>query len=285
MANKQFLEEFPLYRIFSFEPRKNWERFAIEELPTPAINLYCDNCGSVQTYNVNEATKYTQPYGFTNNHIFRLQYICTGCHQNVREFFLKFNELSTFDEENKEHIYQLQMKKVGQYPAWNIDMDVEVEKLLGDHADLYKKGLTCESQGYGIGAYSYYRRIVEEIIDQLLVSIEELIPAEDKEKYAAALVEVKKTTVTQDKIELVKNLLPASLRPNNINPLGALHSALSEGLHAESEEECLEYAEAVRDALVFLVNRLIRTKSENQSFTESMKKLLDKKSGKSQKSK
>ena len=64
------------------------------------------------------------------------------------------------------------MKKVGQSPAWDIVMDKELESLLGDHAYFYKSGLICESQRYGIGAFAYYRRIVEEVIDELLVSVE-----------------------------------------------------------------------------------------------------------------
>ncbi len=106
---------------------------------------------------------------------------------------------------------------------------------------------------------------------------------EEKLKYKAALEEVKKTTVAQEKIELVKDLLPSALRPGDVNPLSAIHSALSEGLHEESDEGCLEYADAIREALVFLVNRLVRTKKENMSFTESMKKLLGKKSKKNAK--
>lgn len=281
MADKKFLEEYPLYRNYTFEPRKHWHRFEIEELPTPAINLHCGKCESTQTYNVNESTKYTQPHGVADDNVFRLQYICTGCHNNIREFILRFQEGSVFDEESREHIYHLQMKKIGQYPAWDIAMDKELENLLSEHADFYKSGLICESQGYGIGAFAYYRRIVEEVIDELLTSVEELLTdPEEKKKYAEALEKVKQTTVTQEKIELVKDLLPDSLRPDGINPLAALHSALSEGLHAENEDTCLEYAEAVRDALVFLVNRLVRTKSENKSFSTSMRKLLDKKNGK-----
>ena len=59
-----------------------------------------------------------------------------------------------------------------------------------------------------------------------------------------------------------------------------MHSALSEGLHAESDEACLEYADAIRNAVIFLVNKLIRTKVENKNFTDSMRKILGKKNGK-----
>ncbi|MDZ7680350.1 MAG: hypothetical protein U5J63_01245 [Fodinibius sp.] len=93
----------------------------------------------------------------------------------------------------------------------------------------YKKGLICESQGYGIGAFSYYRRIVEDI-DDLLDEISSLLKGEELDKYQEALQKTKKTNVTQDKIELVKDLLPQILRPDNMNPLSTLHSTLSEGL-------------------------------------------------------
>lgn len=64
--------------------------------------------------------------------------------------------------------------------------------MLGEREETFKKGLTCESQGYGIGAYAYYRRIVEEVIDELLDGIADLMSGEDKEKYMEALEEKKK---------------------------------------------------------------------------------------------
>jgi hypothetical protein len=204
--------------------------------------------------------------------ITRLDYVCSACHKGIITFLIDFFQ-EKVRVQGSDVIY-LSMRKVGQVPAWSIKMDKELEKVLGEHAAYYKKGLICESQGYGIGAFSYFRRITEEIIDSLLNEIEGLLQGEDKEKYKIALQEVKKTRVAQEKINLVKDLLPSSLRPGDVNPLGVLHSALSEGLHAKTDEDCLEYAEAVREALAFLVNRLTKTQEENKIFTESMEKLL-----------
>src|SRR5665647_904692 len=103
--------------------------------------------------------------------------------------------------------------KIGQFPAWEIAGEPNVEKLLGKHAGYYKKGQVCESQGYGIGAFGYYRRIVEEVIDELLDEISELISGDELAKYKEALVKTKATIVTAEKIELVKDLLPTILRP------------------------------------------------------------------------
>jgi hypothetical protein len=88
----------------------------------------------------------------------------------------------------------------------------------------------------------------------------------------------KNTRVTQEKIELVKDLLPDILRPDGLNPLGVLHSKLSEGLHAESDEECLEVAHSIREIMTFLINQVIKSKESSKAFTESMRKILDKKS-------
>lgn len=170
--------------------------------------------------------------------------------------------------------------KIGQYPEWEIKMDSNLEKTLGKHAGTFRKGLVCESQGYGIGAFSYYRRITEEIIDELLDSISDLIEEENKEKYLEALAKTKTTRVTQEKIDLVKDLLPSILKPSGMNPLGVLHSELSEGLHAATDESCLENANHIKTILTFLINQILKSKESAKEFTTSMKSLLDKKATK-----
>jgi len=157
-------------------------------------------------------------------------------------------------------------------------MDKNLEKTLNKHSQTFRKGLVCESQGYGIGAFAYYRRITEGIIDELLDSISELIEDEHKSEYLIALEKAKKTRVTQEKIDLVKDLLPTILRPNGMNPLGVLHSELSEGLHASTDEACLENANHIKSILTFLINQIIQSKEASKSFTSSMKSLLEKKS-------
>lgn len=159
-------------------------------------------------------------------------------------------------------------------------MDKNLEKTLGKHARTFRKGLVCESQGYGIGAFAYFRRITEELIDELLDSITDLIDSEFKEKYTVALAATKKTRVTQEKIELVKDLLPSILRPNGMNPLGVLHSELSEGIHANTDEACLENANHIKSILIFLVNQIIASKEASKQFTSGMKALLEKKAPK-----
>ena len=92
-----------------------------------------------------------------------------------------------------------------------------------------------------------------------------------------ALAATKKTRVTSEKIELVKDILPAVLRPNGMNPLSLLHGVLSEGLHADDDEKCLDLAVEIREILTFLASQVAASKLAAQSFSDGMRSLLDKK--------
>ncbi|MGI1669918.1 MAG: hypothetical protein K6L74_06275 [Neptuniibacter sp.] len=269
MPNKEFIEEYPLYRKFKVDSMPS----TLDRFPKVKINMSCPICKSNQTYIMtNEYYENCSYSNFPSGGLgVRLAYICTHCEKFKRLFFVKLGGDTSGSW----------FMKVGQFPAWEIAGEPNIEKLLGSHSGYYKKGLVCESQGYGIGAFGYYRRIVEETIDEMLSEIADLLSGEELEKYNSALEKTKETIVTAEKIELVKDLLPPILRPEGMNPLAALHSALSQGLHAESDEVCLELAQHCREVLVFLVNQVAASKETAKSFTSSMRKLLDKKAVKS----
>jgi len=216
--------------------------------------------------------EYYEGYTYANaqvqGSVCRLVYACASCKDGRRYFVVRFDQ----DGDGKAFVV-----KVGQYPPWDIAVDAVLESNLGIHADYYRKGLICESQGYGIGAFSYYRRIIEETIDSLLDDIAGLMSGVERAQYDQALTQTKQTRVAGEKIELVKDLLPPLLRPEGINPLGVLHGALSEGLHARSDEECMEDAAEIREALVFLITQTAASKASARSFSQSIRRLLGKK--------
>jgi hypothetical protein len=267
MPKKDFLEKDPLYSkldmdISPFETYK--------EIPRPAVHMFCESCESDQTFQM------VSNYNWKNRDDFPIPkdlnafealcvYECAacGCH---RSFLLHFD------------IQEHSVTKAGQYPPWNIEIRKDLTRVLGKYEKVYKKGLICESQGYGIGAYAYYRRIIEDIIDKLLDMIPELLSGNEREIYQHALELTKQETTASDKIALVKDLLPISLRPGGVNPLNALYQALSEGLHAETDEDCMALAENIRLVLIYLVEQVALARESSKSFTEGMKKLLEKKS-------
>ncbi len=166
------------------------------------------------------------------------------------------------------------VEKIGQYPPWDISIEKELKQVLGKYEKYYKNGKICESQSYGIGAFSYYRRAIEEIIDYMLDSISELMEGEDKEKYKEALEKVKQTKNTSKKIELVYNLTPPVLNPKEFNSLKTLHDKLSGGIHGKSDEDCLKDAQILRETTLFVIKKILIEPKEKMDFTNKMRKLL-----------
>ena len=263
MPNSKFLETYPLYRKFTMKVPA-----LLKDISKPPIHMHCNFCNSERTFNMNN--HYSELIAYTNvpsaEKVVRACYVCSACVIFERQFFLKIGK-------EKDYIV-----KVGQEPAWEIKVDKTLSEMLGDHASYYSKGLICESQSYGIAAFAYYRRIVEETIDQLLSEVTGLLAEDERAQYREALEKTQKTRVTQEKIDLVKDLLPSILRPEGMNPLSTLHSILSEGLHAQPDEKCMELALQTREVLLFLVNQIAVSKAASKSFTDNMRKILERKS-------
>ena len=274
MPDAKFLEEYQLYRKF----KCNRPEY-VNRLPKININMHCSICKDTRTFIL------INRYYMKNNFIIDidksnivypieiysyliLSYICASCRKFSRFFNLRVI--------GKSGTKSMEIEKVGQYPPWNINIERNLKEILKNYSENYKKGKTCESQSYGIGAFAYYRRIVEDVIGELLESIQDLMIGEELEKYQEALEEVRKTKNTADKIALVKDLLPPILKPEQFNPLKTIHDVLSKGLHGKTDEECLDDAELIRTSLVFLVNAILSRRKGQQEYTESMKKIIEK---------
>lgn len=293
MLTKQFYEDYPLYKTITTTTPSSPDHL---EPFVPPIKLQCETCDGA-TWN----NQYHQVHAVKSNKNLEVYlvaiYSCSDCKTNQSVFVVRFfshgrdvvcrpvpnsppmevvhRNVAQVITEAKNPTLAM---KVGQFPPWSLSISKPLEKALGKYKSYYKKGLACESHSYGIGAYSYYRRIVEGILDGLLPMVTELIPeGEGRDKYLAALEAIKDGRQTQDKCDLVKDLLPASMRPEGMNPLGILHHALSEGLHALEDQECLALAEEMRAALDFFVGQLETIMAGKKQFTESIRKILEKK--------
>ena len=283
MANKDFLERYPLYKKF----KTNWKFYPIYEhthlkasnVPKPAIHMNCDVCESEQTFNMANNFFENKFAGEEAIHgkVKEVRYVCSACERGLYVFLVYFG----FEQKEQDKETEIFLEKVGQIPAWSIEMNKDLATILGDNAPYYRKGLVCESQGYGIAAHAYYRRIVEDIVGDLLESIAEHISSkEELTHYNEAMGSVRKTHIATEKVALVKDLIPTSLQPNGINPLQIIYDELSEGIHYNSDEECLESADAIRISIGYLAGQVMKKKKDHQEFTESMKKILDKKAKK-----
>jgi hypothetical protein len=76
----------------------------------------------------------------------------------------------------------------------------------------------------------------------------------------------------------VKGVFPQGLLINGQNPLTLLHSALSEGLHADTDEECLQYAHDVRVVLTELAERMGQAMKDEAEIAAAITRLTKKRS-------
>jgi hypothetical protein len=72
----------------------------------------------------------------------------------------------------------------------------------------------------------------------------------------------------------IKHGIPQALLINGHNPLMLLHSALSEGLHAQTDEQCLELATSIRVVLTDLVDRLGNALKDEAELNAAVNRLL-----------
>ncbi|HWS16851.1 MAG TPA: hypothetical protein VN223_02495, partial [Candidatus Elarobacter sp.] len=78
-------------------------------------------------------------------------------------------------------------------------------------------------------------------------------------------------------VDQIKSGIPSVLLIDGHNPLTLLHSALSEGLHAKTDEECLDIAHSIRVLLAELAERTAQVLKEESELTNAVKNLLKRK--------
>ncbi|MBI5388586.1 MAG: hypothetical protein HZA90_28320 [Verrucomicrobia bacterium] len=148
-------------------------------------------------------------------------------------------------------------------------------KLIGPDRETFLKGRRCENQGLGIGAFVYYRRVVENqknrIIEEILKVAEKL---DVSPNIITALKAAKNETQFSKALASVKDAMPQALLINGHNPLTLLHSALSDGLHDQTDEHCLEIASSVRVVLGELSERLAQALKDEAELNNALSKLM-----------
>ncbi len=132
-------------------------------------------------------------------------------------------------------------------------------------------------QGLGIGAFVYYRRVLEnkkKVIFERVIKVAEKIGADksllEHLRAAAEEQQFKKS------LELAKDAVPQSLLINGHNPFTLLHTALSDGLHDKDEEHCLQLASDVRVVLIDLADRLAQALKDEAELNSAVGRLLAK---------
>lgn len=251
---KEVCESYPLMKKLQLE----LDLDVIKFLP---LQLDCKRCNANTTHHYIEDksdiknSQLPVSYGpkktfFTTNTSYKLNYRCQHCNFETYNFLISFKDNLLF--------------KSGQYPPLEISVSKDIETKLGKELSaLYKKGKINYSHGLGIGAMSYYRRVIEDKMKDMLKEIEQFVPEAQKHEYIEAIKGVKDLHSFEQKADVIYEAMPAILRPPSGNYLKLLFSAVSENLHNKSDDECLEIAEEVSTLLELVISKL------NQEFEAS----------------
>jgi hypothetical protein len=225
----------------------------------PEIELHCDDCDGPRLFSSEDAKWW---YRGSSEHF--LIYTCKNCERTRKVYAVLLQNKTT------------EAQKIGEWPSFGPPTPARVITLIGPDRDNFLKGRRSENQGLGIGAFAYYRRIVEDqkdrIFDELIRACKKLGASEDIVK---DLEKAKKETQFTTAVDVVKHGLPESLLlDGRHNPLTLLHAALSTGLHGKSDEECLDIAQQIRVVLTELAERVAQVLAKRSELDSAVSKLM-----------
>ncbi|MEX2307666.1 MAG: hypothetical protein WD738_08745 [Pirellulales bacterium] len=167
-----------------------------------------------------------------------------------------------------------QVSTVGQWPPFGPNTPALLLRLIQNDKDIFLQGRRAESLNLGIGAYAYYRRVVENEKDRLF---EKIINVARQLKVAPEIIAKLEAAKTQQQFKQAfadaKDAIPEALKIDGYNPLTLLHSATSKGIHEMSDAECLQRAQDIRLVLVALAERMSAVTKENAALKAALGRL------------
>lgn len=169
-----------------------------------------------------------------------------------------------------------QANKLGEEPPFGPPIPSRVISLIGPDRELFIRGRRSESQGLGIGAFAYYRRVVENQKNRIISEIAKVAgrlgaDKETTEQFEEAI----KETLFSKAVDDIKGAIPPTLLIQHQNPLKLLHNALSQGLHERSDEERLKLATSIRVVLTELADRIGQALKDETELRNAVTKLLN----------
>jgi hypothetical protein len=240
----KFLESAPPGQIRTVEDVRQRKYYSNGNIyyviATPELFLHCnsDVCNGPRYFRFS-GSEIPVESGRSVKQVF-LSFVCSNCQSAVKTFALRI----AFPKDDSDPGRCL---KFGEDPDFGPPTPNRLLRLFGKDSKIFLKGRQCENHDLGIGAFGYYRRVVENHKDQIfdaIIKVTSMIASD----LVPTLEAAKKEHQFLKAIDMVKDG-PQGLLINGQNPLTLLLSALSEGLHGRTDEERLQAAHDVRIVL------------------------------------
>ena len=263
LTQQEFLEQAPPGKVALVSDFETTDRQGTTRARTPEITLHCAQCNGDRFFAPTEQGAYIGKREETDTF---LTYICRNCRKSYKTFALG----ATYNEQGN----SWSLFKYGEDPAFGPPTPSRAITLIGPDRDQFLKGRRCENQGLGVGAFVYYRRVIESqknrILDEIM-RVSRHLGAE--EALLSELEQAKKETQFSKGVEAIKHALPQSLLVNGHNPLLLLHSALSAGVHELTDDQCLELAASARVLLIEFAERMAQAMKDEAELTNAIHRL------------
>ncbi|SRR6266568_1557496 len=232
------------------------------------IRLFCDNkqCGYETLWEISDPAIYFGT-AFINQHTYK----CRNCGKNT------VNYCFIWQEREANNIFL----KVGQYPELEERVPDTLKQLLdGEDLKFYKNALRMRNFNLGVAAIGYMRKVIENRMNDMLEILHEAAIAHNmRPEILAHHKEMMEEKRFSTKIDYAGTLLPAGLRPSGKpNPMAVLHDLASDGLHAKSDEECVDIFDACRRTFEYVFGKLRIETEDAKNFVTEMSALAEKKS-------
>lgn len=243
----------------------------------PRVFIHCNNSKCVEKGKLAFNPTTNCDYSVLAKQIqFRtFEYQCSNCQENIKIYSI----IAINPSPNN----PTQCIKLGEFPAYGPPIPSLLIKMVGKDRELFLKGRRCETQGLGIASFAYYRRVIEDqknrLFDQI-IKVTKLL--EPDSELITELETAKAETQFTKSIDKIKTAIPQSLMISGHNPLTLLHSALSEGLHAHSDEDCLEIAGEVRVVLTVFAEKITEALNDNREVQDAVRKLAQRRATKAE---
>jgi hypothetical protein len=226
------------------------------------IALYCSSveCERVQNYENRDGYTTLE----SGKKLF-LAYVCRNCRKSAKQFAILAKPTR-----NGSGIAE----KFGESPPFGAHTPARLIKLIGPDRDLFLKGRRSENLGLGVGAFAYYRRVVENQKDRILGEVRRVaVKVGLGQDVLATLDAAMKETQFSKAVDLTKTGFPQGLLIEGANPLTLLHDALSKGLHVYDDAICLELATDIRLVLAELAERLTQLLRDDAELIQAVNRL------------
>ena len=175
-----FLEDVPPGETRQVRPvvyRSNSGTGPTSTLYMPELHLHCSNerCNGLRVFRKEGRSSHLVEDDTTEVFV---KFMCSNCRRNSKTYALAVHW--------KAGDFQGEVLKYGENPPFGPPTPARLISLIGPARDLFLKGRRSENQGLGIGAFSYYRRVIEGQKNHLL---ENIASAAERLNAPAAMIE------------------------------------------------------------------------------------------------